>query len=76
MATRGQQDFFLGHDGGWIIPRQSNVGYYLRRHLRDLIEWYGEERGQTIKVAESFQICEYGRQPSKTDLKKLFPFFD
>ncbi|MFP6764366.1 MAG: PIG-L family deacetylase, partial [Planctomycetaceae bacterium] len=46
------------------------------RFRDSLIEWYGKERGQNVKVAEAFQICEYGRQPSKADLRKLFPFFD
>ena len=41
-----------------------------------LIEWYGQEAGKTIKHAEAYQVCEYGRQPSKSELKKLFPFFD
>lgn len=40
-----------------------------------LIEWYGQEAGKTVKHAEAYQVCEYGRQPSKAELKKLFPFF-
>lgn len=39
-----------------------------------LIELYGEEKGRQVKYAEAFEICEYGRQPSKQDLRKLFPF--
>jgi len=39
-----------------------------------LIELYGEEKGKQVKYAEAFEICEYGRQPSKQDLRKLFPF--
>lgn len=41
-----------------------------------LIEWYGQEAGKAVKHAEAYQVCEYGRQPSKAELKKLFPFFD
>lgn len=40
-----------------------------------LIELYGEERGNKIKYAEAFEICEYGRQPSKEEIRELFPFF-
>lgn len=40
-----------------------------------LIEWYGQEAGKAVKHAEAFQVCEYGHQPSKAELKKLFPFF-
>jgi len=29
-----------------------------------------------VQYAEAFEICEYGRQPDKAELKKLFPFFE
>jgi LmbE family N-acetylglucosaminyl deacetylase len=41
-----------------------------------LAQWYGEERGKAVKYAESFEICEYGRQPTPDEIRKLFPFFD
>lgn len=41
-----------------------------------LVEFYGAERGAQVKHAEAFEICEYGRRPSKEELKKLFPFGD
>lgn len=41
-----------------------------------LIEWYGQDAGKAVKHAEAFQVCEYGHQPSKAELKRLFPFFD
>jgi LmbE family N-acetylglucosaminyl deacetylase len=39
-----------------------------------LVELYGEKDGKQVKYAEAFEICEYGRQPSKEELVKLFPF--
>ncbi|MFH1921076.1 MAG: hypothetical protein ABIP48_14500 [Planctomycetota bacterium] len=39
-----------------------------------LVELYGEEAGNKVRYAEAFQICEYGRQPSRDELKQLFPF--
>jgi N-acetylglucosamine malate deacetylase 1 len=44
------------------------------RFRKELIEWYGAERGAKIQHAEAFELCEYGRQPSKDELRKLFPF--
>jgi len=39
-----------------------------------LVKFYGEEAGKKVKYAQAFEICEYGRQPSREELKKLFPF--
>jgi LmbE family N-acetylglucosaminyl deacetylase len=38
-----------------------------------LVKWYGPARGAEIQTAEAFEVCEYGRQPSEEDLRKLFP---
>ena len=52
--------------------RFANVAKNCREKLVDL---YGEDLGNKVQYAEAFMICEYGRQPSKADLRKLFPFF-
>jgi LmbE family N-acetylglucosaminyl deacetylase len=41
-----------------------------------LVKWYGPEKAKNVKVAEAFEICEYGRRPSDEEIKKLFPFFN
>jgi LmbE family N-acetylglucosaminyl deacetylase len=38
-----------------------------------LKKWYGEKEGEAIKYAESFEICEYGKQPTVEEIKNLFP---
>ena len=44
-------------------------------HYRDaLVKAYGEDRGRKVHYAQAFEVCEYGRQPSRDELKKLFPF--
>ena len=40
--------------------------------LNCLKKWYGTTASNT-KHAEGFEICEYGRQPSDEEIKKLFP---
>jgi hypothetical protein len=32
------------------------------------------ERGAAAKYAEAFEVCEYGRQPDKAEIRRLFPF--
>jgi hypothetical protein len=41
---------------------------------KSLVKWYGAQ-GASIKAAEAFEVCEYGRRPSDDDIRKLFPFF-
>jgi N-acetylglucosamine malate deacetylase 1 len=46
----------------------------IAERFRDkLVEWYGKEKAAGITYAEAFEICEYGRRPSKEELAKLFP---
>lgn len=44
------------------------------RYRDKLGEWYGKEAAAKIEFAEAFELCEYGRQPSKDELQNLFPF--
>ena len=39
---------------------------------QSLIKWYGP-RGESVRHAEGFEICEYGKQPSEKELRRLFP---
>jgi LmbE family N-acetylglucosaminyl deacetylase len=40
-----------------------------------LTKWYGSEKGNAVRYAEAFEICEYGTRPDEAMIKKLFPFF-
>jgi LmbE family N-acetylglucosaminyl deacetylase len=40
-----------------------------------LEKWYGPERAKNAKVTESFEICEYGKQPTEEEIRRLFPMF-
>lgn len=39
-----------------------------------LTKWYGAERGNAVRHAEAFEICEYGTRPDEAMIRKLFPF--
>lgn len=38
-----------------------------------LVKWYGKDKASKATYAESFEIAEYGRQPTEEEIKKLFP---
>ena len=61
----------------WLKERWMNRQGREADQFRDaLVKFYGEERGKSVKYAEAFEICEYGRRPSLRELKTLFPFYE
>jgi len=52
--------------------RDRNIANRFRAKLTD---FYGKDAADKVQHAEAFELCEYGRQPDKAELKKLFPFF-
>jgi LmbE family N-acetylglucosaminyl deacetylase len=52
--------------------RQQSLADRFRAQLG---EWYGQDKAGRIQFAEAFELCEYGSQPNRQELKRLFPFF-
>lgn len=52
-------------------PRYAKIA---ARFRKELIEKYGEEKGSKVRFAEAYELCEYGKQLSKEELKEYFPF--
>lgn len=53
--------------------RNQNIANRFRAKLG---EWYPADQAEKVKHAEGFELCEYGAQPNKAELKRLFPFFE
>ena len=47
---------------------------YADNYRDALVKFYGEDRGRKVRYAQAFEVCEYGRQPSRDELKQMFPF--
>ena len=52
----------------WARPVNQDV-------RQSLVKWYGKEKGEKVKFAEAFEICEYGRIPDEKEIRRLFPLF-
>lgn len=60
----------------WLAERWEKRSGNEADLFRDALNrWYGGDRGNQVKYAEAFEICEYGRQPNATEIRELFPFF-
>jgi N-acetylglucosamine malate deacetylase 1 len=66
-AARGRRDKQVRERLAGRYAAQAN------KYRDSLVEYYGEERGKAVKYAQAFEICEYGSQPTKDELRKLFP---
>jgi LmbE family N-acetylglucosaminyl deacetylase len=56
----------------WL--KKTRLAAPTRAVRRALIQRYGAAKGEAIRHAEAFQICEYGTQPDEPMLRRLFPF--
>jgi LmbE family N-acetylglucosaminyl deacetylase len=54
-----------------FIKRQLDVTACCRASLA---QFYGPDRAANIRYAEAFEVCEYGRIPDKTEIRRLIPF--
>ena len=57
--------------------RQEFIGYFSApadRFRPALEKRYGREKGASVKFAEAFEVCEYGRRPTPEELQRFFPF--
>jgi LmbE family N-acetylglucosaminyl deacetylase len=56
----------------WLKSQRAEreISEPMRAALR---KWYGPS-GDTVKDAEGFEVCEYGRRPTEKDLRTIFPF--
>ncbi len=61
----------------WTARRVTQRSAAIANRFRPkLMEWLGDERGKAVKAAEAFEVCEYGTQPTREELLRIFPFFD
>lgn len=59
----------------WLRKRWHNrQSAEADRFRESLVKWYGEAAGKDVKYAETFEICEFGRQPSDDEIRQLLPF--
>jgi LmbE family N-acetylglucosaminyl deacetylase len=57
----------------WLVAGRKPA---MSREKKDcLIKWLGKKKARNCTWAESFEICEYGRQPSDLEIRELLASF-
>lgn len=54
----------------WANRHTAEAG----RFRQSLVKWYGEGAATEVKYAETFEVCEFGHQPTDDEIRQLFPF--
>ncbi len=57
----------------WLRKTWDSQNVLSAAQKAGLEKWYGKEKAATFKYAESFEITEYGSQPTEADIRRLFP---
>lgn len=58
----------------WLAKRtKSRSGIINPEKMNSLEKWYGKDLAKKVKYVESFEVAEYGMQPTDKDLREFFP---
>ena len=58
----------------WLTKRVKNRSNNIDSIKRiSLVKWYGKDLAKKVKYIESFEVAEYGMQPTDKDIRSLFP---
>lgn len=57
----------------WLKERMEKRSMVSPAQRVILEKWYGKKKANAFKYAESFEIAEYGYQPTEEDIRRFFP---
>ena len=60
----------------WLKKRYTSRKTWSKEDEGVLKKWYPSKDFSTVKHIEFFEICEYGKQPSKEEILQLFPMLN
>jgi LmbE family N-acetylglucosaminyl deacetylase len=57
----------------WLYEKRSARTKVTAAILESLVKWYGNDYASKVQFAETFEICEYGKNPDAAEIRRLFP---
>ena len=60
----------------YLLNSYTNRSRVSDEQRASLEKWYGAEKAASFRFVESFEICEYGHQPSEEEIRAIFPMLN
>lgn len=57
----------------WLREQWARFSKITPELRGSLEKWYGAAKARDVQYAEAFEICEYGKQPTDEEIRRLFP---
>ena len=70
IEYEGQQDFHLGHDGGYMIPHHRKICQGMRAHLQKLVNWHGKNELILVYFENNIFNFYLNREVKSTETNK------
>ena len=67
IACKRRQDFYLGHDVGYMIPIHSKVGQGMRTHFENFVNWYGKNELISVYLDNNISNFYVNREVKSTE---------
>ena len=67
VACKGRQDFYLGHEGGYMIPIHSKIGQGVRIHFEKLVNWHGKNELIPVSLENNIFNFYLSREVKSTE---------
>ena len=71
IACKGPQDFYLGHDGGDMIPIHSKIGQGMRIHFENLGKWHGKNKLIPLYLENNIFNFYLNREVKSNDINNV-----
>ena len=71
IACKGRQDFYLGRDGGYMIPIHSEIGQRMRTHFEKLLNWHGKNELIPVYLENNIFNLHLNREVKSTETNNM-----
>ena len=72
FACIGRQGFYLGHDGGYMIPTHSKIGQGTKTHLGKLVNWCGKNELIPVDLEKNIFYFYLSREVKSTETNSVY----